>query len=205
MTFLILGTLKFRKKAPGLIFFKGPFWGAYIRRGLSTEGNLRFKIDWASLIRRSKFTVLLCISGQFSKYNHRGAYIWSGDLTEGFFALPVWVAYFWRGLFSEFYGMWKRRTCQIGPAYDLLFIILSKRCELRAHLLFWGSYFRTVLMSLSDTHGNLFVQAYVVMDLMLKYCWWNGDFTSCFITLFYSNGVCTNVEGSFQCECQSGF
>ena len=127
MTFLILGTLKFREKAPGLIFFKGPFWGAYIRRGLSTEGNLRFKIDWASLIIRSKFTVLLCISGQFSKYNHRGAYIWSGDLTEGFFALPVWVAYFWRGLFSEFYGMWKRRACQIGPAYDLLFIILSKR------------------------------------------------------------------------------
>ena len=25
------------------------FGGAYIRRGLCTEGNLRFKIDWASL------------------------------------------------------------------------------------------------------------------------------------------------------------
>ena len=33
------------------------FGGAYIRRGLSTEGNLRFKIDWASLIVGSKFTV----------------------------------------------------------------------------------------------------------------------------------------------------
>ena len=32
------------------MFFKGPFWGAYFWRGLSTEGNLRFKIDWASLI-----------------------------------------------------------------------------------------------------------------------------------------------------------
>ena len=31
--------------------------GAYIRRGLSTEGNLRFKIDRASLIVGSKFTV----------------------------------------------------------------------------------------------------------------------------------------------------
>ena len=31
--------------------FKGlVFGGAYIRRGLSTEGNLRFKIDRASLI-----------------------------------------------------------------------------------------------------------------------------------------------------------
>ena len=33
------------------------FGGAYIRRGLSMEGNLRFKIDWASLIVESKFTV----------------------------------------------------------------------------------------------------------------------------------------------------
>ena len=33
------------------------FGGAYIRRGLSIEGNLRFKIDWASLIVGSKFTV----------------------------------------------------------------------------------------------------------------------------------------------------
>ena len=30
---------------------------AYIRRGLSTEGNLRFKIAWASLIVGRKFTV----------------------------------------------------------------------------------------------------------------------------------------------------
>ena len=33
------------------------FGGAYIRRGLSTEGNMRFKIDWASHIVGSKFTV----------------------------------------------------------------------------------------------------------------------------------------------------
>ena len=55
----------------GLIFskvlYEGLIFGrAYIRRGLSTEGNLRFKIDWASLINGSKFTVfqafvLLCI------------------------------------------------------------------------------------------------------------------------------------------------
>ena len=32
--------------------FQGPFL-----RGLSTEGNLRFKIDWASLIVGSKFTI----------------------------------------------------------------------------------------------------------------------------------------------------
>ena len=36
-----------------LYYFKGPFL-----RGLSTEGNLRFKTDWASLIVGSKFNVL---------------------------------------------------------------------------------------------------------------------------------------------------
>ena len=33
------------------------FGGTYIQRGLSMEGNLRFKIDWASLIVRRKFTI----------------------------------------------------------------------------------------------------------------------------------------------------
>ena len=47
-------TVKFRKYSPGLIFFKALFeglifGGAYIRRGLYTEGNLRYKIGWASL------------------------------------------------------------------------------------------------------------------------------------------------------------
>ena len=53
-------TVKFRKQAPGLIkaLFEGLiFGGAYIRRGLSTEGNLRFKIDRAKVIVGSKFTV----------------------------------------------------------------------------------------------------------------------------------------------------
>ena len=35
------------------------FGGAYIPRGLSTEGNLRFKIDRASLIVGGKFTVFV--------------------------------------------------------------------------------------------------------------------------------------------------
>ena len=48
-------TVKFRTKKPlSLYFSKGffealNFGGAYIRRSLYTEGNLRFKIDWASL------------------------------------------------------------------------------------------------------------------------------------------------------------
>ena len=61
---------------------------AYIRRGLSTEGNLRFKIDWASLIVRCKFTVFalfyFVFQDNFLSASPPGAYIWRGDLTEVF-------------------------------------------------------------------------------------------------------------------------
>ena len=41
-----------------MALFEGLIFGAaYIRRGLSTEGNLRFKIVWANLIVGRKFTV----------------------------------------------------------------------------------------------------------------------------------------------------
>ena len=75
---------------------------------------MRFKIDCASLIFGSKFTVFaffyFVICGQFSKYKPRGAYIWRGDLLEGFLryrigGLIFGGAYTWRGLFSEFYSI----------------------------------------------------------------------------------------------------
>ena len=57
-----------------------------MRRGLSTEGNLRLKIDWASLIVGSKFTIFalfyVVFEGNFPSTSPRGA--WRGDLTEGF-------------------------------------------------------------------------------------------------------------------------
>ena len=73
---------------------------------------MRFKIDWASLIVGSKYTVLalfyLLFEGNFQSKSPRGAYIWRGDLTEGFlryrFGELFGGAYTWRGLFSEFYG-----------------------------------------------------------------------------------------------------
>ena len=65
---------------------------------------MRFKIDWASLIFENKFTVFALFYFVFE-----GAYIWRGDLTEGFLryrlgGLIFGGAYTWRGLFSEFYG-----------------------------------------------------------------------------------------------------
>ena len=75
---------------------------------------MRFKIDWASLINRRKFTVFalfyFVFEGNFQVQAPRGAYIWRGNLTEGFLryefgGLIFGGAYTRRGLFSEFYGM----------------------------------------------------------------------------------------------------
>ena len=84
------------------------FEGAYL-----TEGNLRFKLDWASLIVGSKFTVFahcftLYLRAIF-QVQAPGCLYLEGDLTEGFLryrfgGLIFGGAYTWRGLFSEFYG-----------------------------------------------------------------------------------------------------
>ena len=66
------------------------YGGAYIRRGLSTERNLRFKIDWASPIVGSKFIVLLCFTlclTAFSKYKPPGGLYLEGRFNGGFFVL----------------------------------------------------------------------------------------------------------------------
>ena len=71
-----------------------------------------FKIDWASLIVGRKFTVFALLyfvfEGNFPSTSPRGAYIWRGNLTEGFLryrfgGLIFGGAYTRRGLFSEFY------------------------------------------------------------------------------------------------------
>ena len=74
---------------------------------------MRFKIDWASLIAGNKSTIFalfyFIFEGNFLNTSPQGAYIWRGDLMEGF--LHYWFgglicggAYTWRGLFSDFYG-----------------------------------------------------------------------------------------------------
>ena len=76
---------------------------------------MSLKIDWASLIVESKFTVFalfyFVFQGNFpSTSRPRGAYLRRGDLTEGFLRyrfgeLIFGRAYTWRGLLSEFYGI----------------------------------------------------------------------------------------------------
>ena len=79
--YILLLYRKIQKKSSGAYIFQKPFLrglfldGAYIRRGLSTEANLRFKIDWASLEVNLPF--LLCLNyfvfeGNFPSTRPRG-------------------------------------------------------------------------------------------------------------------------------------
>ena len=69
---------------------------------------MRFKI---ALQLEVNLSFLLCFTlylrAIFQVQAHRGGggglYL-EGRFNGGFFALPVWGAYIWRGLFSEFYG-----------------------------------------------------------------------------------------------------
>ena len=109
---------KIPKISPGPYIFQRPFL-----RGLSTEGYLRFKIDWASLIVESKFAIFalfsLYLRAICPSTSPRGAYIWSGDLTGGLFALPVWGAHIWRGLYME------------GLIFGILWFTIFVRCRLK--------------------------------------------------------------------------
>ena len=66
---------------------------------------MHFKIDWASLIVGSKLTVFalfyFVFEGNFPSTSPRGAYIWRGDLTEGFLRYRFGGLIFWRGLYME--------------------------------------------------------------------------------------------------------
>ena len=144
--------LKYRKIpkiSPGAYISQRPF-----RRGLSTEGNLRFKIDWASLIVGSKFTVFalfyFVFEGNFQVQapppGGGGLYL-EGRFNGGFFELRFWGAYIWRGLYMEelIFGILRYST-------KLSTVILSFNsrwgCSLIAKLFNWA--YQTLSSSLAS-------------------------------------------------------
>ena len=69
--------------------------GAYIFKALDLylEVNLSFLLCFT-----------LYLGAIFQVQAPGGSYL-EGRFNRGFFGLPVWGAYIWRGLFSEFYGI----------------------------------------------------------------------------------------------------
>ena len=74
--------------------------------GLSMEGNLRFKIDWASFIVGRKFTVFALFYLVFEdnfQAQASGGFIFGGAiLTKGFLRYEFWGAYILRAYFRNF-------------------------------------------------------------------------------------------------------
>ena len=70
---------------------------------------MRFKIDCVSLIVGKKFTDFaffrFVFEGNFQVQAPRGGLYSEGRFNGEFFALRVWGAYIWRGLFSQLYGI----------------------------------------------------------------------------------------------------
>ena len=111
---IISSIIKYRKIpkiSPGTYIFQRPFLRGLYSERLIYEGNLRFKIDWASLIVEREFAVFALFYSAFegnfpstSPWGGGGGGVYlEGRFNGGFFALPVWGAYIWRGSFSEFY------------------------------------------------------------------------------------------------------
>ena len=69
------------------------------------EGNLHFKIDWASLIVGRKFTIFALFYfvklRAISKYKPPGGLYLEGQLNGRFFTLSFGAAYIWRGLYRR--------------------------------------------------------------------------------------------------------
>ena len=65
-----------------------------------------FRIDWASLIVGSKFTVFalfyFVFEGNFPSTNSPGSYIWRGDLMEDFLRYPFGGLIFGGAYFRNF-------------------------------------------------------------------------------------------------------
>ena len=86
-----------------------------MRMGLSMEGNLRFKIDWASLILGNETycfaSLTLYLRGNFQIQAPGGGGLYlkgrfnGGFLRYEFRGLIFGGAYTWRGLFLEFFGI----------------------------------------------------------------------------------------------------
>ena len=89
------------------------FGGAYIRGAYLWREICVSKSIGLALQLEVNLPCLLCFTlylRAISKYKPPGAYIWRGDLTEGFLRyefreLIFGGAYTWRGLFTEFYGI----------------------------------------------------------------------------------------------------
>ena len=108
---------KILKKSPGAYIFQRPFLGGLFLEGLIFGGAYLWGEICISKYGR-KFTVFVffcfVFEGNFPSTSPQGAYIWRGDLTEGF------LHYWFGGLIFQ----------KFGGAYFWKFMVLLSSCHL---------------------------------------------------------------------------
>ena len=74
---------------------------------------------------------------QFSKYKSPGGLYLEGRFNGGFFALPVWGAYIWRGLYMEglIFGILRFLVMKLVDSYNILSIDRKSTRLNSSHLL----------------------------------------------------------------------
>ena len=75
------------------------FGGGYLRREICVSKSIGLALQL-----EVNLPFLLCFTlylRQFSKYKPPGSLYLEGRFNGGFFALPVWGGYIWRGLYME--------------------------------------------------------------------------------------------------------
>ena len=82
------------------------FEGAYVRREICVSKSIKVACSGKEIYHVC--FVLLCIRRQIPSTSPPGGLYSEGRFNGGFFALRFWGAYIWRGLFSEFYGIFPR-------------------------------------------------------------------------------------------------
>ena len=119
-----MSTVKSSENKPrqGLYFSKALFEGLIFGRGLHWEGNLCFKIDWASLIVGRKFIVFalfyFVFEGFFPSTSPRGGLYLVGRFNEGFLrhrfvGLIFGGAYFWKFTVCDERSFFNRRNTTV--------------------------------------------------------------------------------------------
>ena len=87
----------------GAYIFLRPFLRGLYSEGLFTEGNLRVKIDWASLIVGSKFTIFALFYFVFEgNFESTSPPFERGDLTGGGLRYRFWGLLFGGAYFRNF-------------------------------------------------------------------------------------------------------
>ena len=92
-----------------------------------------------------KFTIFalfyFVFEGKFQVQAPRGGLYSEGRFNGGIFALRFWGAYTWRGLFSEFYGMYTGTVIFGVESYLRLKTLQLKICAENVRFLSWRTFF----------------------------------------------------------------